>query len=243
MTGELGTILGVWAHPDDEAYLSAGLMARAVDAGSRVAVVTATRGELGGFDPELWPPDRLGPHRESELEAVAVGAGGHRASCCSVTTDGACIGAGHQWGLAGVAEVDRRRWSQTRCSRSGPTATPVIPIIGPCRPGWMPPSPSPEAGRRCCMQPPRPGSSTSSPSCTDASTCSSPASLRSPTPRTWQSTSSCHGDVYSSARSPALAAQASQTGGLMESIGEQEFRRWVAVESFRHADRRPLPVG
>jgi hypothetical protein len=23
----LGTVLGVWAHPDDEAYLSAGLMA------------------------------------------------------------------------------------------------------------------------------------------------------------------------------------------------------------------------
>jgi LmbE family N-acetylglucosaminyl deacetylase len=28
----LGTILGVWAHPDDEAYLSAGTMAGAVDA-------------------------------------------------------------------------------------------------------------------------------------------------------------------------------------------------------------------
>ena len=25
----LGTIVGVWAHPDDEAYLSAGLMAAA----------------------------------------------------------------------------------------------------------------------------------------------------------------------------------------------------------------------
>ena len=30
---ELGTILGVWAHPDDETYLSAGLMADAVDHG------------------------------------------------------------------------------------------------------------------------------------------------------------------------------------------------------------------
>ena len=28
-TAELGTVLGVWAHPDDEAYLSAGLMALA----------------------------------------------------------------------------------------------------------------------------------------------------------------------------------------------------------------------
>ena len=24
---ELGTIVGIWAHPDDEAYLSGGLMA------------------------------------------------------------------------------------------------------------------------------------------------------------------------------------------------------------------------
>ena len=30
----LGTILGVWAHPDDESYLCGGLMARAVRAGS-----------------------------------------------------------------------------------------------------------------------------------------------------------------------------------------------------------------
>ena len=53
---ELGTILGVWAHPDDETYLSAGLMAAAVDAGSRVVDVTATRGEGGSMDEEQWPP-------------------------------------------------------------------------------------------------------------------------------------------------------------------------------------------
>lgn len=40
-------LLGVWAHPDDEAYLSAGLMAAAVADGERVVCVTATRGELG----------------------------------------------------------------------------------------------------------------------------------------------------------------------------------------------------
>ena len=48
---ELGTILGIWAHPDDEAYLSGGLMALASAAGSRVVCVTATRGELGTPDP------------------------------------------------------------------------------------------------------------------------------------------------------------------------------------------------
>jgi LmbE family N-acetylglucosaminyl deacetylase len=65
---ELGTILGVWAHPDDEAYLSGGVMALARDNGSRVVCVTATRGELGTPDPEVWPPPRLAAERTRELE-------------------------------------------------------------------------------------------------------------------------------------------------------------------------------
>lgn len=64
----LGTILGVWAHPDDECYLSAGLMALASAAGARVVCVTATRGERGTDDPENWPPERLAPVREREME-------------------------------------------------------------------------------------------------------------------------------------------------------------------------------
>jgi LmbE family N-acetylglucosaminyl deacetylase len=64
---ELGTILGVWAHPDDETYLSAGIMAAAVDAGSRVVCVTATRGEGGSMDEERWPPDTMAEVREQEL--------------------------------------------------------------------------------------------------------------------------------------------------------------------------------
>lgn len=65
---ELGTILGVWAHPDDEAYLSAGIMARAVRNGSRVVCVTATRGEGGSMDEEKWPPETMGEVRTNELE-------------------------------------------------------------------------------------------------------------------------------------------------------------------------------
>jgi LmbE family N-acetylglucosaminyl deacetylase len=64
---DLGTILGVWAHPDDETYLSAGLMAAAVDAGSRVVCVTATRGEGGSMDEERWPPESMAQVREQEL--------------------------------------------------------------------------------------------------------------------------------------------------------------------------------
>jgi LmbE family N-acetylglucosaminyl deacetylase len=62
-----GPILGVWAHPDDEAFLSAGIMMEALRRDERVVCVTATRGELGIQDPERWPPERLAEIREREL--------------------------------------------------------------------------------------------------------------------------------------------------------------------------------
>ena len=65
---ELGTILGVWAHPDDETYLTAGIMARAVRNGSRVVCATATRGEGGSMDEEKWPSATMGEVRTKELE-------------------------------------------------------------------------------------------------------------------------------------------------------------------------------
>src|SRR4051794_41839616 len=64
---ELGTILGVWAHPDDEAYLSAALMAEARDAGQSVVVATATDGELGGDGPVA------GQRRLEGLESLNAG--------------------------------------------------------------------------------------------------------------------------------------------------------------------------
>lgn len=65
---ELGTTLGVWAHPDDETYLAAGLMARAIRNGSRVVCITATRGEGGSMDEEVWPPETMGEVRTAEME-------------------------------------------------------------------------------------------------------------------------------------------------------------------------------
>ena len=64
---ELGTILGIWAHPDDEAYLSAALMAAARRNGQRVVVVTATKGEAGTWDEERWPTPKMGEIRDAEL--------------------------------------------------------------------------------------------------------------------------------------------------------------------------------
>ena len=66
----LGNILSVWAHPDDETYLSAGLMSDAVAHDHRVVCVTATRGELGSWDEKRWPTATLGAVRQAELEAA-----------------------------------------------------------------------------------------------------------------------------------------------------------------------------
>ena len=92
--GSLGTLLGVWAHPDDETYLTAGLMARAVQDGQRVVCVTATRGEEGSWDEERWPTSELGRIREAELMAsfAVLGVSEHiwldyyDGSCASVET-------------------------------------------------------------------------------------------------------------------------------------------------------------
>lgn len=66
---EFGTLLGVFAHPDDEAYLMGGVMALAVDAGQRVACITATRGDAGeSADLERWPVERLAEIRVQELK-------------------------------------------------------------------------------------------------------------------------------------------------------------------------------
>jgi LmbE family N-acetylglucosaminyl deacetylase len=94
---ELGTILSIWAHPDDEAYLCGGIMAMAAAAKSRVVCVTATRGELGVTDPTRWPPEQLAVIREAELaECLRIlGVTEHRwlgypdGGCASVDPDAA----------------------------------------------------------------------------------------------------------------------------------------------------------
>jgi LmbE family N-acetylglucosaminyl deacetylase len=67
---DLGTILTVVAHPDDETYLAAGVMAAASELGQRVVSASASAGELGTDDPATWPPHRLADVRR--LEAAAA---------------------------------------------------------------------------------------------------------------------------------------------------------------------------
>lgn len=65
----LGTILSIWAHPDDESFVAAGVLAAAVKNGQKVVCVTATKGEKGVQDESRWPAAQLADIRTHELEA------------------------------------------------------------------------------------------------------------------------------------------------------------------------------
>ena len=50
------TVLGIFAHPDDESLACGGTLARLADAGARVVIVCASHGEAGSIcDPALVP--------------------------------------------------------------------------------------------------------------------------------------------------------------------------------------------
>jgi LmbE family N-acetylglucosaminyl deacetylase len=69
-TRPLGTVLAVWAHPDDESFVAGGLLAAASDAGSKIVGLTATRGERGTADAGRWNSVRLAQTRTRELRAA-----------------------------------------------------------------------------------------------------------------------------------------------------------------------------
>ena len=66
------TVLAVFAHPDDESLACGGTLARLADAGARVVLLCASRGEGGSIsDPALVPDGDLGRVREHELREAA----------------------------------------------------------------------------------------------------------------------------------------------------------------------------
>jgi len=67
------TVLGIFAHPDDESLACGGTFARLADAGARVVLVCASRGEAGSIsDPALVPDGDLGGVRARELRDAAA---------------------------------------------------------------------------------------------------------------------------------------------------------------------------
>jgi LmbE family N-acetylglucosaminyl deacetylase len=63
------TVLGIWAHPDDEVFTSGGFMADAVRRGDRVVCLHLTRGEAGLYHRQVWPARELASVRSAELAA------------------------------------------------------------------------------------------------------------------------------------------------------------------------------
>lgn len=71
-----GGLLGVFAHPDDEAYSLAGCLARHTDEGIPAAILCFTRGEAGMIaDGSGATRENLGAVREAELQAACAAVG------------------------------------------------------------------------------------------------------------------------------------------------------------------------
>jgi N-acetyl-1-D-myo-inositol-2-amino-2-deoxy-alpha-D-glucopyranoside deacetylase len=68
------TILAIFAHPDDESLACGGTLARLADAGARVILFCATRGERGGPTGPVRD-DRLALVRVQELRCAAAALG------------------------------------------------------------------------------------------------------------------------------------------------------------------------
>jgi LmbE family N-acetylglucosaminyl deacetylase len=103
-TGELGDVLCIWAHPDDEAYLSAGLMMRAIDTGRRAVCVTATKGEAGFPDDDPRSLAERSRIREAELAAclAILGVTEHR---WLGYADGGCAGVDDKEAAQAIAAI------------------------------------------------------------------------------------------------------------------------------------------
>ena len=74
-----GTVVAFHAHPDDEALLDAGTLARLADAGHRIVLVFATRGDAGDVGTDVLDGDEtLADRRSAEAEASAAAIGAAR---------------------------------------------------------------------------------------------------------------------------------------------------------------------
>jgi LmbE family N-acetylglucosaminyl deacetylase len=100
------------AHPDDEALLTAGVMAKAAAAGHRVVLVVATRGEVGEVAGDYLAHDEsLGDRRVREQQRAAAALGVHRLEFLGYADSGldghgAAYGPGGAPGMGPFAAAD-----------------------------------------------------------------------------------------------------------------------------------------
>jgi LmbE family N-acetylglucosaminyl deacetylase len=238
MTPVLGTVLGIWAHPDDEAYLSGGLMALAADAAARVVCVTATRGELGTPDPQAWPPDRLAAERTREL-ARCLEILGVTEHVWLDYPDGGCAEVDAQEAVARLADLVERVRPDTVLTfgPDGITGHPDHQTVSAWATAAFDRAALPGSRLLYAASPDRRVAEWSQlneelgvyldgyPVVTPESLLAVDVTL----------------DAETTARKVrALVAQQTQTAGLIEQVGMDRYRAWIAEESF--VDRSAYPV-
>ena len=234
-TGDLGSLLVVWAHPDDEAYLSAGLMMHAVDEGRRVVCVTATKGEAGFPDDDSRSAAERSRIRETELAACleVLGVTEHR---WLGYADGGCAGVDDEEAARAIAGiVDEVRpdtvltfgpdgltghpdhqavsaWTGAAFAAAAPGARLMHATIAQRRA-----VPGDELGVYPPGYPVR-------------------------TPDADLAVDLVLEPAVAALKAKALAAQATQTGGLIATLGLDTYTAWVGAESFVESARRRFDV-
>ena len=231
------TLLGLWAHPDDEAYLSAGLMREFVRNGDRVVVVTATPGQHGTADPISWPPDRLAARRRREL-AESLGELGVTEHYVLDYEDGHCEGADGSDGFAAyIVAVDPdvivtfgpdgitghpdhravHHWATTAWATTGARADLLYATF------------TPDFHRRWGAVNERIGLFADQP-------------IPPSTPYDQLADFLVLDDAGRVAKLAALRAHRTQTEQLIDLVGVDTYRDWWCVEAFRAADRDVIAV-
>jgi LmbE family N-acetylglucosaminyl deacetylase len=223
---ELGTVLGIWAHPDDECYLMAGTALLAAASGSHVACITATAGEAGVTSEDIrWPRDQLADIRRAEL-ANGLAVLGITDHAWLGLPDGGLASVDPAVGVALLCEaVDRIRPDTVLTfGPDGVTGHPDHIVVG----DWAERAAEEVMGGRCRVL-----ASTKTKDWVDAfahvnaevfesgPTCTPPDQLALEVRLT---------EDMLDRKLRALAAQPSQTAALVAWMGEATYRSWVATE-------------